>query len=266
MVLEILGGLGSDVFNVGGNNGQPIDVVANSLDGHSGLIDNWAYSSDPNYTGIFVQDVSANVGDNDEAGVVVSPGQRPLRVFEDASPTGLVSFEYYVVLTRAPEETVRVTAAPVPGRESEYRAGGRGIALNGSETGVTLLFDRTNWSMPQKVTITALSDTLAEGTRVITIQHSVVQGASPDDGGAYDGLVVLGAWSRSSTTTPRTSRSCRSARAATPTAARWSSEDVPVGTTGGLAYKDAYQVLLAHAPAPARRSRSRHRSATARPS
>jgi len=75
-------------------------------------------------------------------------------------------------------------------KESETKAGGLGIELNGSTLGTTLLFDRTNWYIPQIVTVTAPADDLAEGIRVFNIQHSVNQGADPNDGGAYDGLVV----------------------------------------------------------------------------
>ena len=62
---------------------------------------------------------------------------------------------YLIVLTRSPEEDVQVTAAPIPLRESEQRAGGKGIALNGSETGVVLVFNRSNWFIPQRITVTA---------------------------------------------------------------------------------------------------------------
>ncbi len=57
---------------------------------------------------------------------------------------------------------------------------------------MTLLFTAANWFLPQFITVTAQDDGLAEGTRFITIQHTVVQGAVADDGGAYDGLAVAG--------------------------------------------------------------------------
>ena len=57
---------------------------------------------------------------------------------------------------------------------------------------MTLLFTAANWFLPQFITVTAQDDGLAEGTRFINIQHTVVQGAVPDDGGAYDGLAVAG--------------------------------------------------------------------------
>jgi hypothetical protein len=51
---------------------------------------------------------------------------------------------------------------------------------------------RDNWYVPQIVRVTAPDDFLAEGERNIPIQHTVIQGVSPKDGGAYDGIAVLG--------------------------------------------------------------------------
>jgi hypothetical protein len=168
-------------------------VVSNNLEGHSGLVIQTVSSSDPDYQAIYVRDISASVADNDEAGIVVSLLGGALRVFEESTMgTALIVYQYMVVLTRAPEENVLVTAAPIPLRESEQRAGGKGIALNGSENGITLVFTRSNWFIPQTVSVTAPDDLLAEGARNLPIQHSVVQGVSPKDGGAYDGLAILG--------------------------------------------------------------------------
>ncbi|HEU4841702.1 MAG TPA: hypothetical protein VFT09_09675, partial [Ilumatobacteraceae bacterium] len=194
VALEILGGLGSDVFNIGGGNGgQAITVVSNSLRGHNGLIEQLLAGNDPDFAGIFAQDLSVQIADNDEAGVVVRQVGGPLRIFESpGAPAGLIVATYEVVLTRAPTESVRFTAAPVPGRERERLAGGRGIQINGSDNGVTLLFDRDNWHVAQLLTVSAPDDALSEGTRFVNIQHTLSQGSSPDDGGAYDGLAVPG--------------------------------------------------------------------------
>ena len=193
VALEVVGGLGSDTFNVGGSYGQEVTVVSNNLEGHSGLIINTVSSDDPDYQNIFVQDISADVADNDEAGVVVILDSGPLRVFEDAAAdASMIVGTYQVVLTRAPEESVQVTAAQVSLTEAAQAAGGKGIALNGSENGVTLLFTRANWFVPQTITVTAPDDRLAEGSANIIVQHNIIQGNSPKDGGAYDGLAALG--------------------------------------------------------------------------
>jgi hypothetical protein len=195
---QLYGGLGSDTFNVAGGTGdEAIYVVGNSLLGHSGLISQSVSSTDPDYDGLFIQDVSANVADNNDAGVLIEMKDGPIRVFEDEDAATdfrnyLVVASYTVMLTRSPEEEVRVTASPALPRESEMAAGGEGILLNDQAEGVTLLFDRNNWYEAQTITITAPNDSLAEGIRDVVIQHSVIQGADSSDGGAYDGVSVMG--------------------------------------------------------------------------
>ncbi|MCC6235017.1 MAG: calcium-binding protein, partial [Verrucomicrobiales bacterium] len=192
-VVELLGGLGSDIFNTGGNGGAPVMVVSRSFDGYSGLIEHTVQSIDALFHSIFVQDLSVKVADNDGAGVVVRLKQGPLRVFESGlALPGIVSAVYEVVLTRSPEESVSVTASPVVGRERDRKAGGKGVALNESESGITLLFDRTNWFLPQTVVVSAPADDLAEGRQFINIQHRVIQGGNAEDGGDYDLLAAPG--------------------------------------------------------------------------
>ncbi|MDA1231018.1 MAG: hypothetical protein O2856_09610, partial [Planctomycetota bacterium] len=189
VAVEVVGGSGSDTFHVGGgNDGQAITVVANDLLGHSGLVVNETTSADARYQGVFAQDIAVNVADNDAAGVVISMVDGPIRVFESLMMAGFAQSMYAVVLTRAPEEAVLVTAVPTLPRRSEARAGGLGVEVNGKRDGVSLVFDRTNWFVPQFITVTAPQDTLAEGPRDYLIQHSVQQGGSADDGGAYDKL------------------------------------------------------------------------------
>src|SRR5262249_9305569 len=68
VAVEVIGGLGSDTFNVGGGNSdQPITVVSNSLDGHSGLVENTVSSNDPRYQAIFAESVAPRIGDADAA-------------------------------------------------------------------------------------------------------------------------------------------------------------------------------------------------------
>ncbi|MCP4455723.1 MAG: hypothetical protein GY809_30050, partial [Planctomycetes bacterium] len=83
VALEVVGGLGSDTFHVGGSNSEAVTVVSNNLEGHSGLIINTVGSDDADYQNVYAQDVAANVADNDEAGIVVLLNQGPLRVFEN---------------------------------------------------------------------------------------------------------------------------------------------------------------------------------------
>ena len=199
--LQLIGGQGSDTFNVGGgNNDQPITVVSHSLDGHSGLIDNSAQSADSNFNNIFVQGVSALVADKDSANVVITQPSSGLRLFEDiADPAtstdldkagALVVDSYTVVLTQAPTDPVRVIATPVPPSDAQLLAGVMGVTLNGSKTGVTLVFDRNNWFIPQTVVVAPIGDNVATGRRTVVISNTIIEGVSAGDGDPYNGLSV----------------------------------------------------------------------------
>src|SRR4029453_688185 len=90
MATVIIGGLGSDTFNVTGrpNRIDPLTVTSNDLRGHSGLITQSIESGDLAYEALHVDGISANVYDNDEAGVVVVESSGFTRVFEQTgSPT-----------------------------------------------------------------------------------------------------------------------------------------------------------------------------------
>ena len=60
----VTGGLGSNLFSVGGQ--TPANgVISNTLLGHSGIITQAVLSTIPGYSGINVVGISANVADND---------------------------------------------------------------------------------------------------------------------------------------------------------------------------------------------------------
>ncbi len=143
------------------------------------------------YNGLGVEGISANVADNDEPGVVITQPFGLNRVFE-LLIDGLPCFSLYtVVLTQKPDEDVRVTIAPVSPSEDEIEQNALGITVNNqSQTARTLLFTPDNWFVPQEVNISAIADDANEGTKYVEINHSVIQGDEPDDGGAYDGIQV----------------------------------------------------------------------------
>src|SRR5262249_14989613 len=95
-----------------------------------------------------------------------------------------------------PTEDVRITAAPAAISEQERLAGGKNLRLSIVGSGsppadaVTLLFTRSNWFVPQFVPVIAPDDQLAPRTRFIDLVHSVTQGSSRNDGGAYDALAI----------------------------------------------------------------------------
>ncbi|RLL51276.1 calcium-binding protein [Mariprofundus sp. EBB-1] len=190
--IQLLGGLGSDTFNVSGGTapGQPISLVSNALQGHSGLINHAVTSVDAVFNNIFAENIVAKVADSSAPEVVITPVTGPLRVFEEQlnAPTAapFVSNRYQVVLSSAPTETVVVNALPVVPRV------GAGVMVgttpaNMNATGTQLTFTVANWYIPQTVTVTGINDALAEGTQFLDIRHTV-SSATPE--GAYDNINV----------------------------------------------------------------------------
>jgi Ca2+-binding RTX toxin-like protein len=198
VAVTLIGGQGSDTFNIGGGNVDangneiPIAVVSNDLKGHSGLISHNVTTTggtNPVYVNVTAPDVSVNVNDNEDPGVVILNGNQNLRVFEEvtAAVQSLILASYFVVLSKAPAETVRVSAVPTRKGSTATQTG---ISVNGSASGAVLTFDQTNWFIPQQVTVTAFNDTEVEGTEMLEIKHSAIEGNFAGDGDAYDNLPI----------------------------------------------------------------------------
>ena len=147
VALDLIGGQGSDTFNVGGgNDGQPITVVSKSLDGHSGLISNSVSSADASFNNIFVQGISAKVTDKDSAGIVVGQPQGPLRVFEEPIATNdsryslIVANAATIVLSRSARGAGGGDRRPCRSPRATSGASAGGPARRQAATGETLVF------------------------------------------------------------------------------------------------------------------------------
>jgi hypothetical protein len=199
VVVSLVGGQGSDTFNIGGGNVDgagkeiPIAVVSNDLRGHSGIIDHVVTATGdgtnaPVYVNVATQQISASVMDDEEAGVMILAGNQNLRVFEDvsASLAALTLASYALVLTKAPAEPVRISAVPTRKDGTALN----GIALNGQPNGAVFIFDQTNWFKPQTVTVTAYNDSVVEGTEFLEIKHAAIEGNFAGDGSPYDNLAI----------------------------------------------------------------------------
>jgi hypothetical protein len=111
-----------------------------------------ATSSDPAFNGVDPPDVGATNADNDVAGVRVTPTAL-------TATEGGTGASYTLVLDSEPvggSVTVTVSA------DSQVTA-----------TPATRVFTAANWNVPQTVSVTAVDDTLAEGTHTGTITHAV---------------------------------------------------------------------------------------------
>lgn len=149
------------------NVAQTVTVTAtddNIAEGaHTGLIVLApATSTDTSYNGLNPADVVVNITDNDTAGFIVSPST--VSVTE-----GGATATFTVALATQPTGNVSI---PVSGDSQ--------ININ---TG-TLTFSPANWNVAQTVTVTAIDDTVVEGTHTGT----VTLGAATSTDSGYNGL------------------------------------------------------------------------------
>ncbi len=111
------------------------------------------------------------IADDDTAGLVIAPASSPFTITEGLTGT------YTVFLTSQPTATVRV-----------------GLTISATDqisTAPPLLeFDATNWTQPQTVTVTALDNYDLDGSRAVTIAHTL--DASDDPTYAALAPVILG--------------------------------------------------------------------------
>jgi RTX calcium-binding nonapeptide repeat (4 copies) len=164
----IIGGLGSDTFNINGP--TPANgVIANSLQGHSGLVSHLVTSIDSSYNGLKSVGISANVADNDEPAIVVTPSDPAMQVTEGS----VVAATYTVVLTRDPGYFID-SSHPNTVNVSAVAPGGL-VFANGDPKNLNLTFNSSNWWIPQTVSVLAAPDSAhqVEGARDAAIQHKV---------------------------------------------------------------------------------------------
>jgi Ca2+-binding RTX toxin-like protein len=184
---EIDGGLGSDLVSIMGptpGNG----VISNDLLGHSGILTHGVESltgGSPDggaYGGLNVVGVSAHVADNDSPGIVVTVQNGIAQVVQGDGTSYSTSDQtlgsYTVVLTRPPDDNVRVvvTATPVPGLA--IWNGSQLMRTINNETQVLTIFgaiggtftltlngttsDPLNWDASASEVQTALGDVLSD--------------------------------------------------------------------------------------------------------
>ena len=82
VLTELFGGLGSDTFSIAGDTPA---VSSNDLKGHSGLIVHSIENtlSDDDFDDLRIEGISANIGDNEEAGIIISPVTSEIVLDED---------------------------------------------------------------------------------------------------------------------------------------------------------------------------------------
>jgi hypothetical protein len=134
---------------------------------HLGEITHAASSSDTDYNGIAIVDITASITDNDTAGLSIVQSGGTTQAAEGGSGD-----TYTIALTSEPTANVSITLAS----NSQVTA-----------TPSPLTFTNSNWDTPQTVTVGAVNDQIAEGNHVGNVGHTL---ASADS--FYNGLVVAG--------------------------------------------------------------------------
>jgi len=217
---RVIGGLGSDTINVGGDVTE--DIVTRELEGVSGAVDHLVTSDDFLYNGLVIDGLDYNVATNEEGLVVINEeaaGDATVgRTIVREDIVGM--FDFYTV--RLAEElfvgqVVYVTVSASRSNQEErdgydlndpplidgigdsiwlsaLNPGGvvtdadfqRSIFVNGAPTqvnnrAIVLRFDKDNWNEEQTVYVNAPDDPRSEGDRVVVIQHSVISNVEKYD-------------------------------------------------------------------------------------
>jgi transcriptional regulator len=118
---------------------------------HSGTIAHTSVSTDTLYNGLTISPVTATIADNDTAGVSISPTST-------TATEGFANGTYSVKLNSQPLAPVTIN----------FNAGSQINAI------APITFDSTNWNVAQTVTVSAIDDSIAEGTHSGTITHTSV--------------------------------------------------------------------------------------------
>ncbi|TEB08244.1 Cellulosome-anchoring protein precursor [Pelotomaculum schinkii] len=157
-------------FN-GGNWNVPQTVTVTAVDDNVNqgprdlTVTNGVYSSDPYYSSVIADPVVVHITDNDSPAVRIVQTGGSTSVTEGGEPG-----KYAVVLTTRPADSVTVKVY-----------GDSQLDLYPTE----ITFSPHNWSLPQEVAVTAVDNFTAEGSRSVSVTHSVY---SPDPD--YNGIPV----------------------------------------------------------------------------
>ncbi|MCP4358082.1 MAG: DUF11 domain-containing protein [Chloroflexi bacterium] len=134
---------------------------------HNSTITHLVGSSDGDYNGMAISNVTASVADNDGASVSVAP--TTLSIAEGNNDI------YEVVLDNEPTDPVTITIAS-----------SGDVTMNPTQ----LVFDNVNWNVTRTVTVTAVADGLFEGDHNDTINQAATSGDANYNGAAVANVTV----------------------------------------------------------------------------
>ena len=181
LVTTIIGGLGSDTFDVGGDVTR--DVVALSVEGTSGFINHSVSSADEAYNGIYVEGVPLNVANAQTGGLIVS---RKDMTLVEGGLSGPAQGTYTVKLAAPAPGDGSVTYVTISAALDSFKnalAGGQSVEISTDGTNffnsLVLAFDSTKsganaaaWDRQQTIYVRAKQDTVSEGEQTIILSTS----------------------------------------------------------------------------------------------
>ena len=185
VVTTVIGGLGSDTFNLLGDVTEPIVVM--ELEGRSGVINHSVSSADNAYDGLLAPGIELNVADADDgSGVVIEETGGATVVLEDVAGS-LDSYEVSLPADGPLTDEVYVTVSAIRAGTEEEDADTVLVSTDGVNfsRSLVLCFDENNWADKQQVWVQAAHDEACEGERTVMVSHSVTSD-NPD----YCGLVI----------------------------------------------------------------------------
>ncbi|MDH5206306.1 MAG: hypothetical protein OEW36_11660, partial [Hylemonella sp.] len=171
VVTTIIGGVGSDTFDVAGDVTEPI--VSLDLEGRSGVINHAVSSEDLGYDNLLAPGIGLNVAGGSVAGqLVVNQSDGNTLVNEQGETVD----SYTIALAAVPTQAVYVNVSAARSTQEEEDGTPAGDAMLVSADGVnfqrylTLTVTDTN---PTTVYVKAVDDLRQEGERVYVVSHSV---------------------------------------------------------------------------------------------
>jgi len=188
IVTTIIGGLGSDTFNIMGD--VTGTIISNDLIGRSGVINHKVESQDPSYDHIGADGIDLNVADAEahDQSVVIVESAGDTVVSED----GRLTDTYNILLPAPPPnplKNVYLTVSAARSSSTDEEGGGDSILVSSDgdnfSRAVVLTFDASNWNMSQTIHVQAIQDSAEEGPRLVMISHSI-----NSDDTTYDDLPI----------------------------------------------------------------------------
>ena len=191
LVTTIIGGLGSDTIDVGGD--VSAEIIALSVEGRSGIVNHAVSSDDPAYNGVFAEGLQLNVADADTGAVIITESGDTAVTENDNNGTIDSDEEdsYNIKLSIPAPATatllyITVSAALAGFKEDQLAGKTVEFAVSDGAGGFTdfsaaqvLTFDSSKagvdplaWDRDVEVKVRGVFDNAKEGEQTIVISHS----------------------------------------------------------------------------------------------